>query len=146
MVPKPGPRTGSGPPINWYWAAKYKMYTGGDTTHFLRMWLIDSSHWSNGAWMEWERWSIKWEWWRWSGAVEEYSRAAVTLSSVDRTAITKGFGSTAVVDNATSINNDPWVSEGFFPPSGNSGFSRSSQKDFSLEGQKWWNFILPTQN
>ena len=88
------------------------MYTGGDTTHFLRMWLIDSSHWSNGAWMEWERWSIKWEWW--SGTVEEYSRAAVTLSSVDRTAITKGFGTTAVADNVTSINNDPWVSEGFF--------------------------------
>jgi len=25
-------------------AAKYKMYTGGDTTHFLGMWLVDSFH------------------------------------------------------------------------------------------------------
>ena len=33
----PGPRTGTGPWI-------YKLYAGGDTTLFVGMWLVDSSH------------------------------------------------------------------------------------------------------
>jgi len=39
-----------------------------------------------------------------------------------------------------------WASEGFSPGGATVDFSRSSQKDFPCEEQKWWNCILPTQN
>jgi len=107
--------------------------------------------WSTVGCIEWEHWSIKWECCRWSKAVNctvaalsdgayrqlhfgcwkratiiEYSRAAVKLSCIDRSAVTKRLGAIALGQGFPT----------FFWPCTPSAFQQMIMYPFSISQDK----------